>query len=414
MTQQAPRLTILTQWFPPEQAPFGQMMLELGTDLAAIGWEVTSVTGFPNHPTGEVFAGYRKRPVKRERLGALRVLRVWLATSPRRTLLNRLLTFMSFTASSSLALLFGARADLIFAVLQPLSVGAVLPAIARLRGSRLVFNIQDLHPDAQIRLGMVRNPLLIRALRRIESHAYRRCDALAVICEVFRTRVIERGAPAGGVALIENWIDTEQVAPGPRDNAFRHAAGCGPEDFVALWAGTLGHLSGAELLLDAARLLAGQPRVRLIVVGEGPLRAALEAAAASRGLSNVLFMPFQPRERLSEVQSSADVSLVTLASGFGEVSVPSKLLGYMAAGRPVVAAVPEDSATADTVRAAGCGRVVPAGDAAALADAIRGYAALPEQAERDGGRGREFVVARRARAAAAAQYAALFQQVLGA
>jgi colanic acid biosynthesis glycosyl transferase WcaI len=167
VTQQPPRLTILSQWFPPEQAPFGQMMLELGTDLAALGWQVTIVTGFPNHPMGQLFAGYRKCLVKRERVGALRVLRVWLATSPRRTFLNRLLTFISFTVSSGLALLFGSRADVTFAVLQPLSVGAVLPAIARLRGSRLVFNIQDLHPDAQIRLGMVKNALLIRVLRRI-------------------------------------------------------------------------------------------------------------------------------------------------------------------------------------------------------------------------------------------------------
>jgi colanic acid biosynthesis glycosyl transferase WcaI len=405
------RLVILTQWFPPEQAPFGQMMFELATDLSSRGWEVTVITGFPNHPGGRVFPGYRKRLLRRERAGKVRVWRVWLSTSPRRTLLNRLLTFVSFTLSSAGALLACERPHVIFAVLQPLSVGAILPVIALLRRSRLVFNVQDLHPDAQIRLGLVRNPALIRLLRALESHAYRACDRLTVICDAFRARVIERGAPAEKVEVIENWIDTDEIAPGARDNDFRRAAGCRPEDFVVLWAGTLGHVAGAEILVAAAERLSANREVQFVIVGEGPELPTLQQTAASRGLANVHFMPFQPRDRLAEVQSSADVSVVTLARDFGEVSVPSKVLGYMAAGRPLVAAVPEESATAAIVRASGCGRVVPVGDAAALAQAIRAYAAEPQQALQDGRRGREYVLAHGSRARATMTYAALFARV---
>jgi colanic acid biosynthesis glycosyl transferase WcaI len=122
-------------------------------------------------------------------------------------------------------------------------------------------------------------------------------------------------------------------------------------------------------------------------------------------------MPFQPRERLPEVQSSADVSVVTLSRDFGEVSVPSKVLGYMAAGRPMVAAVPEESATAGIVRASGGGRVLPVADAAALAQAIGAYAADPQQARQDGQRGREYLVAHFSRARATERYAALFARV---
>jgi colanic acid biosynthesis glycosyl transferase WcaI len=405
------RLVILTQWFPPEQAPFGQMMFELATDLASRGWDVTVVTGFPNHPGGRLFPGYRKRLLAPERVGNFRVWRVWLSTSPHRTLLNRLLTFATFTLTSAGALLTCARPDVIFAVLQPLSVAALLPAIARLRKSRLVFNVQDLHPDAQIRLGLVRSPLVIRLLRALESHAYRTCDRLTVICDPFRGRVIERGARAERVDVVENWIDTDEIAPGPRDNDFRRAAGCRAEDFVVLWAGTLGHLAGAEILPEAAELLSANHTIQLVIVGEGPALASLEHTTVRRGLSNVHFMPFQPRERLPAVQASADVSVITLGRDFGEVAVPSKMLGYMAAGRPVVAAVPNESATAGIVRASGCGRVVPVGDAAALAQAIRGYAADPQQAARDGRRGRDCVVAHWSRARAVERYAAIFTRV---
>jgi colanic acid biosynthesis glycosyl transferase WcaI len=253
--------------------------------------------------------------------------------------------------------------------------------------------------------------VLIRLLRALESHAYRSCDGLTVICDAFRARVIERGAPAEKVEMIENWIDTDEIAPGARDNEFRRAAGCRPEDFLVLWAGTLGHVAGAEILLAAAEQLSANREIQFVIVGEGPALPTLQQTAASRGLANVHFMPFQPRERLPEVQSSADVSVVTLGRDFGEVSVPSKVLGYMAAGRPIVAAVPEESATAGIVRASGAGRVVPVADAAALAQAIRGYAADPQQAREDGRRGREYVVAHWSRARGTERYAALFARV---
>jgi len=387
------------------------MMFELATDLANRGWEVTVITGFPNHPVGRVYPGYRRRLLSRERAGNIWVWRVWLSTSPRRTLLNRLLTFASFTLTATGALLACERPDIIFAVLQPLSVGAVLPLIARVKNSRLVFNLQDLHPDAQIRLGLIRSPSVIRVLRALESHAYRTCDALTVICDAFRARAIERGAPPQKVEVIENWIDTDEIAPGARDNEFRRAAGCRPEDFLVLWAGTLGHVAGAEILPAAAEQLAANREIQFVIVGEGPALQTLQQTAASRSLANVHFMPFQPRERLPEVQSSADVSVVTLARDFGEVSVPSKVLGYMAAGRPMVAAVPEESATAGIVRASGCGQVVPVGDPAALAQAIRAYAADPQEALQDGRRGREYVLAHWSRARAAMRYAELFDRV---
>src|SRR5947207_7281838 len=199
-----PRLTIVSQWYPPEQAPFGRMMQELATRLAGAGWEVTVITGFPNHPTGVVQDGFTKQWVQEERAQrGVRLLRVWLATAARRSLSARLATFVSFTVTASWRLLREPRSDLVFAVLQPLSVGLTLPLIACLKGARLVLNVQDLHPDAQIRLGLIRNPWLIRMLKWLEAHAYLSCAALTVICEHFRRHVERHGGRPGRVCVIE-------------------------------------------------------------------------------------------------------------------------------------------------------------------------------------------------------------------
>jgi colanic acid biosynthesis glycosyl transferase WcaI len=409
-----PRLTIVTQWYPPEQAPFGRMMHELAAWLVSCGWEVSVITGFPNHPSGVVMDGYSKRWLQEEVIDGVRVRRVWLATSSRRSVFSRVLTFLSFTLSGSWRLLRSPRPDVVFAVLQPLSVGVILPLIARLKRTRLIFNLQDLHPDAQIRLGMVRNPWLIRSLRWMEAHAYRSSAAVTVICQRFREHVVARGTTAERAFVIANWVDVERIRPVPEAGlAFRRGIGIDDQAFVVLWAGTLGHVSGAAILLDAARLLREYPRIRFLVVGEGPLRAALVERAEREGLTNVIFKPFQPEESLLAVQNCADVSLVTLEAQLAELSVPSKVLAYLAAGRPVIASVPVQSETAALIRDAGAGVVVPAGDPHALADALCQLMDDPQTVCRLGEAARRFAVAELSAVVAMKRYERVFRTVCG-
>ncbi len=385
------RLCFVTEWFPPEQAPIGHMLLELATDLARRGHHVSVITGFPNHPKGRVFGGYRKQLMLRENVQGVEVLRVWLATSPKRTRLNRLMTFLSFTATSSLTLLSRIRCDTVFAVLQPLSIGPALSAICRIKKAKLVFNVQDLHPDVPIELGFIRNPGVIGFLRMIERFSYRHCDAVTTICQGFRNHIRSRRGAGESVYVVPNWIDTEAVRPQSRMTPFREELGADEKDILCLFAGTVGHISGADVVLDAAERLRGSKHIRFVFVGEGPMVPQLKERAASRGYCNVVFRGFQPRERLGEVQSSSDISLVTLKKGKGAHSVPSKVLGYMAAGRPVVASVDENSETAHQIRSADCGLVVSAQDPVALADAIGCLAVNKAARLRLGANGRSFV-----------------------
>jgi colanic acid biosynthesis glycosyl transferase WcaI len=388
-----PRLTIVSQWYPPEHAPFGRMMQELAHSLSGQGWDVTVVTGFPNHPTGVLHPGYRRKWLEETMDGSVRICRVWLSLSPRRTRIGRLATFLSFTLLASWRLIRLPRAELIFAVLQPLSVGAVLPMVARIKRSKLIFNLQDLHPEAQIRAGMVRNPTLIQFLRALERYAYKNCAALTVICERFRQHAVANGASPNRVFVVRNWIDTDRIRPqADSGTALRRELGIADEDFVVLLAGTLGYASGAAVVIEAAELLRDRRRVRFLIVGEGPMLAQLKGRAASLALESVMFLPFQDESKLLAVQNTSNLSLVTLAAQFAEVSVPSKLLAYLAAGRAVVASVPEASEVADLVRSAAAGIVVPAGNASALATAILSLALDDDQVARLSSSARRFAV----------------------
>ncbi|MDB4516435.1 glycosyltransferase family 4 protein [Crocinitomicaceae bacterium] len=388
------------------------MLLELAESLVDQGWDVTVITGFPNHPGGVVYDGYKKQLFQEQWMGNVRIWRVFLHTSARRSYFSRILTFISFTLSSSLCLLFRGKPDLVFAVLQPLSLGAILPLIARLKGARLVFNIQDLHPDAQINLGMIKNRLLIRLLKAVEQYSYRHADGLSVICDAFRDHCIGKGAEAGRIAVIRNWIDLDEIRPEPRINAFRSELGLADEDTVILFAGTIGLASGAEVMLDVAERLIDHRHIRIVFVGEGASLPAIRKDARARGMDNLVFSPFQPRERLSEVQAIADISIVTIRPGSEQMSVPSKVLGYMAAARPVLAAAPTGSETARFISESGAGIVVPPGDPEAIAAAILDLQGRPGEMQALGNRGRSYLEENLTRAHIGKRYNDFFTSLL--
>lgn len=400
----------LSQWFPPEHAPIGYMLKELAENLAAQGWSVEVVTGFPNHPSGKVHAPYKKQRILRETMGAVHITRLWLFTSETRSFISRALNFSSFILSSFFYLLTCKKPALVFAVLQPLPIGATLLVLARLRGFKLVFNVQDLHPDVLVELGLIRNRLLIRTLQRIEQSAYQRANGLAVICDGFKQHVQKQGATAP-VEVIPNWIDIHEIQPQPDMGLnIRRLAGIPAGVPVVLYAGTIGHVSGAEVVVQAARLAGEHCSVHWLFVGEGPVLSALQSLA--RGLGKVHFLPFQPRELLPDVQNCATLSMVSLLPGKGVFSVPSKVLGYMAAGKPVVASVDLNSETGRLVHKAQCGVVVEPGNAQALLNAVNELVAEPQHGIALGQRGRQFLEQNYSRNQVCSQYASFFECVV--
>jgi colanic acid biosynthesis glycosyl transferase WcaI len=384
------RIGLICQYFPPEVAPIGVMVLELAQDLAQSGHELTIFTGFPNHPQGKVFTGYRcQLRGQSERLSdGVMVRRNWLYVTSSKSFFPRILNYASY-AMSTLVSTFINRQDIYLIISPPLS-NFFIGLLLRLLGRRYVLNVQDIYPDAAIAVGVLRNSVLIDILKRVESLGYRMADLVTVISKGFRSNLMAKGVPDGKLMVIPNWIDLEEIQPQPKPNSFstRYEVNDG---FVVLYSGTIGLVSGAEIMTDVAHLLKDEAAIVLMIVGEGIVKSRLQVEAEARSLNNIRFLPFQPRDVLPELLSSASVGLVTLKPGHGGNSVPSKILGYMAAGRPVIASVDPESDTWAFVKEADCGICVPPGDAAALADAIRRLNLDTELVRRLGQNGRDYL-----------------------
>lgn len=405
-------ILLTTQVFPPERHPTGIVVQELAEEMAHRGWQVTVATGFPQHSYGRLYPGYQRKFVATESHNGYRVVRGWHLLQAKPSLLHQALGMASQAAAFFIAALRSAPPQVVIAGPPPILGPLVSSLIAKRYGAKLVPFIYDIYPDIAVELGVLRNSSAITAARGLERLMYRLSDRVVVLSEGFRRILVEqKGVEPQKVAVVPVWLDGSQVVPLPRQNPWRKEMGIPPDKFVVLYAGTIGLVSGAEVVVDAARRLASFPDILLVMVGTGLAKDLVQARAAALGLTNLLFLPFQPRERLSEVQASADVSLVTLAPGRGRTSLPSKVLGYMAAARPVIASVDGDSDLAKLITWSRCGFVVPPGQGEKLAETIIHCWRHPDQGRGLGEAGRRYFLRQFEKKVVIGKFAALIEQL---
>jgi colanic acid biosynthesis glycosyl transferase WcaI len=366
------RVLILGLNYLPESTSIGPYTSDLAESLLAAGHSVEVVTGFPMAPQWRIWEGYRGKWFSREVVNGVPIRRCYLYVpkEPRRTV-NRVLFDTSFAVSSFLAALTTGRCDLVLSVSPPLQAGLTGSLVSKLKRAPLFVHVQDLVPDAAVATGMLaEGSLAARMARGMERWVYRHAEAVGVICEGFRQNLLAKGVPARKIKLLHNHINLDFIAPGPRDGRFRAQWGIAPSDFVVMYSGSVGLKQGLETLIDTAKLLSSERQVRFVIIGEGPSLPGLVVQATAARLSNVTFLPLQPRELLPEQLAAADVLAITQRRAVTDTVFPGKLLYYMAAARPILAAVSGESETGRFITAQRVGVVTPPEDPAAMAGAI--------------------------------------------
>jgi colanic acid biosynthesis glycosyl transferase WcaI len=367
----------------PEPEPSGVMALLLAQRLNAAGHNVTLIAPFPNRPGGTVYKGYRRKAWMRNIIEGVPVIRVphWLIGSARHPL-NRLFENISFGAAAAMAVLFTRRADVVIVETWPLFAVQFCRMAAALRGIPWIYYIKDVYPEAAEAAGIiVRCGRIAEWLRRWDSGLCRASSQVVVISEGMRALIEQnREFDSSRITVIEDWIDETQYPQFPHDNTWRREKAIPPHTFVALFAGNIGLVSGADILIEVATLLRSRQDILILCVGQGMLKAKMIADAQALGLTNIRFEPFQERSRVPEVQCASSATVLTMQKDVTTSSVPSKLISYLAAGRPVVCAAPEGTDAAEIVRAGRAGIVVEPGNARAIADAIVRLADKPAEA----------------------------------
>ena len=373
---------ILTQYFTPEIGATSTRVHAFARGLAAMGHEVEVVCEVPNHPQGVVHPSFRGRAVTRRRMDGFRAAWVWVATKPDKTTRDRLAFYASYAAMSVGYASLRARPDVILASSPPLPVAAAAAVLGRRHRVPWVMDVRDLWPEAAIALGELTNPRALRLAERLERCLYRDAAAVTVVTHAFAehvgrlTRTPLHLIPNGTTRF---WLEAGEVQP---DRAQAELS----DRFTWTFAGNIGLAQGLDTAVAAAALLGDE--FRLLILGNGAARAALERQADEQAPGLVEFRDQVRQERAAVILRASDALLVSLAARPGLAAfVPSKLFDCCAIGKPVVLA-----AAGEAARRAegGIALSVAPGQAAELAAAIRCLRAEPALAKSLSTRGREF------------------------
>jgi len=377
---------IIHQAFAALDEAGGTRHHELSRHLVARGHRVTIIAGQVSYLTGK--GGARKSWVERqEDIPGLTILRAYTYAALHRSFVHRVFSFLSFMLSSFLVGLGVRDVDLVWGTSPPIFQGLTAWLLARLKRVPFLFEVRDLWPAFAIAVGVLRNPILVRASLWLESFLYRAATRVMVNSPGYIQHVLRRGAR--WVELVPNGADAAMFDPQAGGEEFKRFNNLDGK-FVVLYAGAHGLSNDLGLVLEAASRLRDARQVHFLFVGDGKDKPALRARAEELRLDNVSFFPPVPKAGMGEVLAAADACLAILKPlEMYKTTYPNKVFDYMAAGRPVLLAI--DGVIREVVESAGAGIAVPPGDPDALADAVRRMAADPRRARQMGLDGRRYI-----------------------
>ncbi|WP_420436749.1 glycosyltransferase family 4 protein [Candidatus Poriferisocius sp.] len=412
------RILVLCPHYEPDTAPTGEVITAICEQWTARGHRVEVVTSLPWYRDHAVAEGWSGRLVRTQREPWGRIRRWHPFPADKGRLVARAAAFAGFSVLAGAdAVAAAGRCDVVVAMSPPLTLGAAGWAAAWRGRVPLVFNVQDVFPDAAVETGVLRNPQAVAAASRLERWVYRRADVVTVLSEGMAENVrakLDSGDDPQKVVVVPNTADADRIVPSDRHNSYRADLGPGGDSdkTVVMYAGNLGHSQPLDLMVTAAEQFAdrGRADVQFVVNGDGVARSSV-AAAATR-LDNLHLVGWQPPERLGEVLAAADLHVVLLRAGLGASSVPSKVYSVLAAGRPVLASVDRDSEVERLLAESGAGRTVGPDDVDAFCAAVAEMADDTDGLAEMGRRGRSYAEQAASPQQVADRYLDLFRRLM--
>lgn len=381
------KILLYSMNFHPELTGVGRYSGEMASWLANRGHEVRVVCAPPYYPQWSVAEPYVSYRYKRDKLAGVSVFRcpLWVPSSPQG--LSRVLHLASFALSSLPVVLAQSiwRPDVVFTIAPAFACAPAGLLTAKLAGAKSWIHVQDFEIDVAFNMGLLRGTAARSFVSYLERLILKRFDIASSISDKMIKKLNEKGVSESRITLFPNWVNMDHVAPIKGVSSYRKALGIKPEQFVALFSGSLVGKQGLSVIPEAARLLASRDDVVFVICGDGVMKPVIEDACSD--LPNVRMLPLQPFERLSDLLGSADVHLLPQSPEAEDLVLPSKLSGMLASARPIIATCRTGTEIANIVSQ--CGEVVEPENPAALAAAVLRLAATdPHQLTKMGERAR--------------------------
>ncbi|MET0637345.1 MAG: WcaI family glycosyltransferase [Chitinophagaceae bacterium] len=336
--------------FKPELTGIGKYNGEMIDWLSSNGMECSVITTYPYYPQWEVHPDYKSKSYwfKTEKIRSQEKADVNIYRCPHyvpskptgaRRMLSDLTFFMSAFVQVFLSF-FHKKYDYVIAVAPPFHVGFLALFYKLITGTPMVYHIQDLQIDAASELGMIRQGWLLKLMFKMEAFLLKKSDYVSSISYGMISRIKTKTDKE--VIFFPNWVDSNELYPIYRTVGLKEKFGFNDNEKIVLYSGAIGEKQGLENILLAAGQMNELP-VRFVICGSGPYKEKLQEMGERRGLTNVTFLPLQPKESFNDFLNAADLHLVLQKANANDLVMPSKLTGILAVGGAALVTAPVGS-----------------------------------------------------------------------
>ncbi len=385
-------LTTLESVFPPN--PIGRLRYEFAEGLAKRGNRITVITSLPSirnkldkSGTGAKFPP----PFYLEETEDFSIIRVVPKNGDQNNLLGNIMAHLVTPFSLTIvSYLKSADSQIIHCSSPPLFLAMGACIVSSIRRKPLVLRIHDLHPDALIKMGLLKNRLLIGILRAIEKFVYVRASIITVLSPSYKSYVTSVGVPESKVQIIPNWYQTEtptHLVSRPLDEVTGVSM---HGKTVFTYAGSLYWAQDLDIVIESAKLLSERRDILFLIVGEGPKKKGLVEKAEKMRLENIRFLPMQRKPEYLQIVNESRACIVSLADGYTSPTFPSKIPELMGLGKPILMKAPSNSEVAKLTKEAGCGLFTDSRDPEAFVKLVLELTNNKDFADRLGRNGKDY------------------------
>ena len=360
------KLLIYAHYFYPDVASTGQILTELCEGMMDT-FDITVICVVPSY-SGTIDEKYKTKRIYKEEHNGIKIIRVRVPEFQKSNKISRIKNLLAYFFNSLLATLKIEKQDYIYTISQPPILGGVLGVLGKwIKGGKLIYNIQDFNPEQTMAVGYSKNKLLLNTVMAVDKFSCKKADKVIVVGrdmqETLRNRFNNKKVPKN--VFINNWINEKDIYPlaqnHPRIVEFKEKYNL-QDKFIIMYSGNIGLYYDLENIIKVIGEFKDREDVVFAFVGDGTVKDKVEAYVSENNLSNVTFIPYQDKADLIYSLNAADIHWVVNAKGIKGVSVPSKLYGVMAAGKPVLGVLDEGSEARLIVEDCNCGVCIEPGN----------------------------------------------------
>ncbi|WP_418223285.1 glycosyltransferase family 4 protein [Clostridium isatidis] len=389
------KLLVYAHYYYPDVASTGQILTELCEGMKD-KFNITVISVVPSY-TGKIEAKYKIKKYYQENINGIKVIRVRVPEFSKENKKSRIKNLLAYFFRSIYATFKVKKQDYIFTISQPPILGGVLGVIGKwIKGGKLIYNIQDFNPEQTIAVGYSKNKIILNMAMWVDKFSCKRADKVIVVGrdmqETLRNRFNNKNVPTN--VFINNWIDEKEIYPLPEGNekviAFKKKYDL-ENKTVIMYSGNIGLYYDLENLIKVIAKFKDRDDVVFAFIGDGTKKQDLESYANENKLKNVKFIPYQEKKDLIYSLNAGDIHWVVNAKGIKGISVPSKIYGVMAVGKPVLGVLERGSEGRLIIEDSNCGICVEPGEYDLIYDELKKVIDNIDEYKKIGIIGKEYV-----------------------